>query len=139
MDYKLTFETEPRPDDRNLVDQGLYRFDVQLVGPENSSPLNIFMRDEDDQIVGSQLGTTYWGWLYIATLGSADEAKAVRRGCKYVHLDTLSFQAPGFYLKLRYTVYGQLDDFIAGHTPCFLRKTLPVDRQAPQGRSAREG
>ena len=54
----------------------------------------------------------------------AAEEEAVRRGCRYAWLDTFSFQARGFYEKLGYSVFGTLEDYPAGHSRYFLRKTL---------------
>jgi hypothetical protein len=39
-------------------------------------------------------------------------------------LDTMSFQALDFYLKLGYTVFGRLDDLPEGHSRIFLKKAL---------------
>ena len=54
----------------------------------------------------------------------AAEEEALRRGCRYAWLDTFSFQARGFYEKLGYSVFGTLEDYPAGHSRYFLRKTL---------------
>ena len=51
------------------------------------------------------------------------EGIARELGCHSVWLDTFSFQAPGFYEKLGYEVFGRLDDF-GGHSRFFLRRTL---------------
>lgn len=63
------------------------------------------------------------GGLGALLLGRA-EAAARERGCRAVWLDTFSFQAPGFYKKLGYLQFGQLDDFPPGHTRHFLWKPL---------------
>jgi hypothetical protein len=52
------------------------------------------------------------------------EEEATRRGCKYAYLDTLSFQARGFYEKHGYTVFGELAHFPPGHRKYFLKKDL---------------
>jgi hypothetical protein len=52
------------------------------------------------------------------------EAEAIRRGCRHAHVDTIDFQAPDFYLKLGYTVWGVLDDIPPGHRRIFLKKDL---------------
>jgi GNAT superfamily N-acetyltransferase len=53
------------------------------------------------------------------------ERRAAERGCRHVFIDTFSFQAPGFYEKRGYVIYGQADDWPVGHTHYFLRKDLP--------------
>ena len=90
-------------------------------------------------MLGGLLGETYWGWLYVETLYVSDElrgqgwgtkllaegeAEALRRGCRAVHLDTMSYQALPFYEKLGYTVWGTLENFIDGHDRYFLQKQL---------------
>ena len=54
-----------------------------------------------------------------------DEAErgALGRGCHSVWLDTFSFQAPGFYRRLGYEVFAELD-WSADHKRIFLRKRL---------------
>jgi hypothetical protein len=39
-------------------------------------------------------------------------------------LETLSFQARGFYERYGYSVFGELDDFPPGHRKYFLKKNL---------------
>jgi hypothetical protein len=51
------------------------------------------------------------------------EGRAVERGCHSAWVDTFSFQAPGFYRKLGYEVFGELD-YPPEHKRFFLRKRL---------------
>jgi GNAT superfamily N-acetyltransferase len=83
-------------------------------------------------------GETYSGWLFIRYLWVSDllrgkgigrklmadaEARALERGCRSAWVDTFSFQAPGFYPKLGYEVFGELD-YPPRHKRFFLRKRL---------------
>ncbi len=52
------------------------------------------------------------------------EDEAQQRGAKNVFLDTFSFQAPDFYKKYGYHVFGELPDFPTGHQRYFLTKQL---------------
>lgn len=52
------------------------------------------------------------------------EQEGRQRGAKNAYLDTFSFQAPGFYAKLGYRVFGTLTEFPSGHQRCFLTKAL---------------
>ena len=52
----------------------------------------------------------------------AAEQEARDRGCSHAHCDTYDFQALPFYQKLGYQVFGQLEDYPAGHTRYFLQK-----------------
>jgi GNAT superfamily N-acetyltransferase len=51
-----------------------------------------------------------------------DEARA--RGCERVLLDTLSFQALGFYKKLGYAEFGHLEGFSGKHKRHYLYKRI---------------
>jgi len=82
-------------------------------------------------------GSTAYGYLHVdmlfvpeslrgSGLGSRlmqqAEQEAIRRGCHGAYLETFDFQAPGFYDRLGYSVFGRLDDTPSGHTRFFLRK-----------------
>jgi ribosomal protein S18 acetylase RimI-like enzyme len=52
------------------------------------------------------------------------EDEARKRGATKAFLDTFSFQAPGFYEKHGYHVFGELKDFPKGHQRYFFTKEL---------------
>jgi ribosomal protein S18 acetylase RimI-like enzyme len=97
------------------------------------------LRDEQGQIVGGLLGQLLYSWLRIEILAVAEqyrgqdwgqrlmeeaERRAVEAGCHSAWVDTFSFQAPGFYQRLGYRVFGELPDYPAGQTRLFLCKRL---------------
>jgi ribosomal protein S18 acetylase RimI-like enzyme len=101
--------------------------------------LCVFARDEAGHIIGGLTGRTYWQYLDIAFLWvderhrgeghatelmKAAEAEARERGCERVFLDTLSFQALGFYLKLGYAEFGRLPGFCGIYDRYYLYKRL---------------
>jgi ribosomal protein S18 acetylase RimI-like enzyme len=49
---------------------------------------------------------------------------AIERKCKLVKLDTFSFQAPEFYKKQGYEVYGTVENFPEGFNHYYLLKRL---------------
>ena len=55
---------------------------------------------------------------------AAAEQEAVRRGCSNAFLDTLDFQAPSFYAKRGYEIFGKLANLPPGHTRYYLTKRL---------------
>lgn len=105
------------------------------------SPFAIALEDDVGNIVGGALGRVRWGWLYLTSVAvplelrglgwgrrliEATELAARQRGCRYVWLDTYSFQARPFYEKLGYRVFGKLSDHPPGHTRFFMFKALGV-------------
>jgi ribosomal protein S18 acetylase RimI-like enzyme len=102
---------------------------------EDVRSLCVFIRDDEGRVIGGVTAKTYWEYLEIqflwvhkhhrdTELGSelmvAAEAEAARRGCKHAFLDTLSFQALGFYTKLGYAEFGRLSGFGGRHERHFL-------------------
>ena len=107
-----------------------------------NSPFALALEDDGDNVVGGVSGYSRWGWLYLASVAvpaelrgqgwgrrliEATEIAAVQRGCRYIWLDTYSFQARPFYEKLGYRVFGQLPDHPPGHTRLFMFKILHSD------------
>lgn len=122
-----------------IIGGGISDFNTQQAGDDNGTNLCFVLQTPEGEIVGGVIGATYWDWLnvnlmwiredlrnqgYGRQLLEKAEAEAVQRGAKRSYLDTFSFQAPDFYLKLGYEEFGQLEDFPAGHTRYFLVKTL---------------
>jgi GNAT superfamily N-acetyltransferase len=135
----ISLHTEPDPNDVQAVKNGLAAYNLLHAPPYNTQRLVLFLRAGDGTLHGGLLGLTWWGWLRVDILwidealrhegwGSrlleAAEQEAIRRGCHFVFLDTMSFQALPFYLKRGYRVFGQLDDLPEGHVMYFLQKKL---------------
>jgi GNAT superfamily N-acetyltransferase len=136
---KITVEENPSEQDVRAVREGLNGFNRLHAPEEVYRQMALFLREADGTVSGGLLGETYWGWLHVGILwleekkrgqgyGSqllvAAEQEAVRRACRSVHLDTLSFQALPFYEKNGYSVFGVLDDLPMGHRRFFLFKKL---------------
>lgn len=137
--FSITLTDTPAQEVWQQVWDGLAAYNLQFAPPDGNQPLAIFVRDTDGNLVGGFLGNTYWGWLYINILWLDEpvrhrglgqqlltmaEAEAVRRGCRHAHLDTLGFQARGFYEKNGYMLFGVLDDLPPGHARYFMKKEL---------------
>ena len=89
-------------------------------------PLGIFLEDENKKKLAGLTGETFGNWLCIRYLFvdeslrgqgigrkiiEAAECEAKKRGCKYVFVDTFSFQAPDFYRKLGYKEVFTLEEY----------------------------
>ena len=135
---KLIVETQPHPDDDAVVRDGLASFNALYLG-EKVQHVSIFLRDENNQIVGGALVYVHSDSIFIDTLwveellrtqghGTklllAAEAEGRTRGCRYSTLDTFDFQAEGLYRKHGYERIGVIEDCHLGHPRIFMRKTL---------------
>lgn len=139
MTYKITRETDAKPEDIETLIDGLRNYNQTQISDQRRETLTFFLRDDAGAIVGGVHGNSGWNWLYISILWvsetvrgkdygtmlmQAAEREAIERGVKNIYLDTFTFQAVDFYLKLGYEIFGALDDFPPGHKRVFLRKTL---------------
>jgi GNAT superfamily N-acetyltransferase len=135
---RIDVEDAPRDADVEVLPNGLEAFnESRWPGHQTWRPLAVFARHQES-IVGGLSGETYSGWLFIRYLWvsetlrvrgigrelmSAAELRALERGCHSAWVDTFSFQAPGFYRKLGYEIFGELD-YPPGHKRIFFKKRL---------------
>ena len=131
----------PNKNEIEFVNNALEKFNNMHVGPDNHLLLNIVEYDENQNVIAGILGGTYWGWLHIDILwvdenfrskkiGSrlliAAENEAKKRGCHFVHVDTMSWQAPDFYKKHGYELISELDNIPNGYKKFHFIKRLDV-------------
>jgi ribosomal protein S18 acetylase RimI-like enzyme len=125
---------------KEAVLRGLSAYNAARVGPRNSSPLAISLRDDGGTIVGGLVGELKWEWLHVdllwiddahrgqghgeALMATAEEA-ARRHGARGIYLSTMSIQAPGFYPRLGYSETGRMEDYpVAGNRVHHFAKAL---------------
>ncbi len=138
---QFTVVTNPSPDEVTSIRAGLYSYNRIKAGEDGFAPVTLVLRDENGVVVGGLLGATYWCWLVVEILWIAEAARhqglgsqllcqaeriAIERGCHSAHLDTMSFQAPGFYEKHGYRIFGVIDDLPMGHKRIYFTKRLIV-------------
>lgn len=137
--YQIVQDDDPADDALTAVGIGVHTFNIEQAGDNHYQRLCLFVIGRQDEVVGGLIGATYWNWFYLDLLWvrhdlrrqgygrrllQQAEEEARRRGAQHAYLDTFSFQAPEFYEKLGYTVFGELPDFPAGHRRFFYTKDL---------------
>lgn len=130
---------EPDESIRKAIVGPLIAYNETKTGRHDLRPLVLAIEDRNSQVVGGLWGRTSYDWLFVELLFVPEwlrgrgvgtdlmrraEAEAVARGCRNAWLDTLEFQARGFYERLGYTCFGQLEDYPVGWSRFFMRKAL---------------
>jgi ribosomal protein S18 acetylase RimI-like enzyme len=141
MDIRLVIEPHASEALKEIIREGLALYSVAATGAAEYYPVCIFLKNEHQEVLGGLLGHIWAQCLHIATLWvapilrhqgygtallQAAERLAAERACAVVTLETLSFQAPGFYAKHGYETIAVLPDYPPGHQKHFLKKALPT-------------
>jgi len=105
---------------------------------EINKPLEI-IAIENNKIIGGIYGRSIWGTLEIKTFVVDEsnrkkgigtklileaENEAFQRNCRYISLDTFSFQAPKFYEHMGFELIGTETDFPKGFEKYYYRKSI---------------
>ena len=140
----ITFQETFDQKETEFIQEKLNQYNLLFAPPDNHQALTLLARNQTGLIVAGLVGVTYWGWLHIEDLWvdedlrqqgigrqilQAAEDQALQRGCRFVHLETHTFQALGFYEKAGYQVFGELPDLPRGYTKYFLKKNLIADEK----------
>lgn len=127
----------PAPGTFEAIYRALDASSQPLIGFAQPRLLVIPISDDNGSVVGGLWSTTSFQWLHVEMLfvpetmrgqgvGSAlmasAEAEAQERGCHGAYVDAFSFQAPEFYRKLGFTLFGVLEGFPPGHYRLYFRK-----------------
>ena len=106
-----------------------------------SGKIHFVAMDKDNQILGLLQAEYNWEWLFIKNLivnkdhrhkGVGTElikkveSFAVSKKCHSIWLDTFTFQAPEFYEKNGFQMFGKLRNYPGNHDRYFYFKTLEV-------------
>jgi len=104
-----------------------------------NKPIEILIKGDDGGLIGGLYGRSIWGTLEVKTLAVhskyrskgiggklmlAAEKEARNRKCKFISLDTFSFQAPKFYEKLGFKRIGVETNFPEVEEKYYYRKEL---------------
>lgn len=137
--FQLSVDDDPQPDDLDRIRQGLNQHTLPHVEERGFVPIAVYARNACDEIVGGAFGKINWAWFHLKLLWVAPElrsqglgsqllqtieSQAKTRGCRFIHLETLGFQARSFYLRHAYSVFATLQDYPPGHARTYLKKSL---------------
>lgn len=137
--YNIVPIEKPEDTAWGFIGKNLNRYNAEHAGEINSQILCFGVQGPEKDILGGIVAIIHWNWLFIDLMWLQEnlrgkgygsrllmrvEEEARQRGATHAHLDTFSFQAPNFYKRHGYQVFGELRDFPPGHQRYFLTKQL---------------
>jgi GNAT superfamily N-acetyltransferase len=123
---------------KKAVLAGLIGYNAEKLGKQRYKRLAVSLR-ERNKIVGGIVGELWttvlfiqWFWIeqklrgknHGTKLMKAIEDEARRLGATRSYVDTMSFQAPGFYRSCGYREFGSIDSYPDGVTRHWFTKAL---------------
>lgn len=137
----LYISHEANKSDKNYVTYKLYEYNLMNFPDDlkgRYQEVNLYLKNTEGQAFGGILAEIVWNWMDIkylfvdkpyrksghgTQLMLEAEKVAKEKGCEFIKVDTLSFQALDFYKKLGYEVFGEIPN--AGrHTHYYLKKDI---------------
>ena len=139
-EYKfVAIEGEPESDDMKVLVDGMLSYHASKGHPRVVTKYSIMIKDEEEKLVGCVMVSFLWNGMQIGSLWVEEkmrgqglgkklmemaEAEGKKRGATFAYTDTFTWQAPGFYEKIGYTIYGTLEGFPPGNELSYYRKSL---------------
>ena len=135
----IVYSEKPDQNDRKYLDDKLMGFNGDKI---KGYAFNNFLYKvtDDTGLLVAGIDCTYGGgWLEIISLWVSDnhrkknigerlllkaEKTAMEKDCNGSYLYTYSFQAPAFYQKYGYKIFGVLENYYECHSKIYLKKKL---------------
>jgi len=137
-DFNIEQQENPSKDDLAYVQKRFIQFNNEQSGEFPAKDLRLFAYDSEKNIIGGLFGDIEWGWLHIniiwvddtyrhkgigSSLMNHAENQAKTLGVHKSYIETTDFQAMGFYEKLGYVIFAELEDQPPGHVCYYMKKT----------------
>lgn len=117
---------EPNPIDKQVMVDGMLAYHASKGHVRKSEAFSILMKDSSEKLLGCVMVSFMWNGMSIQSLWVDDsmrgqglgrrlmtmaEEAGIKHGCTIAYTDTFTWQAPRFYEKLGYTLYGKFEGF----------------------------
>lgn len=132
----ISFKTDPGEDLEFAVDQ-LKKYNRSFTGPFETEQFGFIAKDDSGEVVGAINGNTEWEWVFIKHLWVREDYRemglgsdlmeaiiqeANKRGRYKYYLSTFEFQAPEFYKKLGFEIFGTLPQVSGNYDSFYLKR-----------------
>lgn len=139
MEYTIQYELNPSKEDIQVLGDGLQAYAKSKKNLPKMEFFAFFVRDKDNRILGGVTGCLFYGCHYIdylwvdeklrgknigTELMLAADKLAREKGCLFSAVNTMDWEALGFYQKFGYKVEFERTGFLNDSTFYFLRKNL---------------
>ncbi|GIX40233.1 MAG: hypothetical protein KatS3mg128_1282 [Silanimonas sp.] len=136
---RITVDPDMDGEKAMAIREMLRDYNARFIGRPAWVPLVLTALDCEEELVGGLVGEYGLGWLHITMLAVAPERRrtgigaqlieqaehwARARGALGVNLETIEFQALGFYERLGYRKFGEQMDNPPGYVRYYLEKRL---------------
>nr|WP_219914689.1 GNAT family N-acetyltransferase [Thalassobacillus sp. CUG 92003] len=120
-----------------MIEHNMEHLPDKLKTPNES--ISFVLKDDTGTLIGGITANMFWHHMHIdffwvdkkvrakgygTQLIEKLEQLAIEKHCRFISLDTFSFQAPEFYKKKGYEVFGTIEDHPKGFNQYFLHKRL---------------
>ncbi len=137
--YPIEYVEKPEEGAWGIIGRSLMQYNRQQAGEEHPARICFVVKDPQGTIVGGIMAEAFYEWLNIELLWIREDLRGLdygtrlmdlaeeegrKNGAKHAFLDTFSFQAPEFYKRRGYTLFGELADFPPGHRRYFFTREL---------------
>lgn len=134
----MRFITDPTEEQVTLIERDLDAHSASVASARSVAPVRAVYA-ESGSVVAGLVGSAYWGKLHVRLLWvDADyrsqglgrrlmdwaEERGRELNCVSVVVDTMSFQAPGFYARLGYRQFGLSEGYEGGASRHYFEKHL---------------
>ncbi|WP_061035520.1 MULTISPECIES: GNAT family N-acetyltransferase [Vibrio] len=137
---KLEFKLNPEQNDLDFIRDGIRAYNRMHLPDGDVNAIGCFARNDEGRVIGGLTGEMFNNTVFVEYLWVDAEARTSglgsklialleeqvkRHGVTHLYLDTYSFQALDFYLKLGFEKVGQYSGYpAAGIDKYFLQKQI---------------
>lgn len=141
MIYKIIYDSNPQPADTKIIWENISENAKIKRNFPSGKPFAFYIKDELNQIKGGCSGYIYYGCFYVDLLSvelslrgkqygtqlmNEAEKLAHENDCNFIAVNTMDFEALGFYKKLGYNVEFERHGFDKNSIMYFLKKDLKI-------------
>ncbi len=139
MNYEITFENNPKPDDLQFLNDRIIEEHKKKKDLKPLTYFGFYIRDDQGEILVGCGGNTMYGSLFVGKLWVSEPLRGKGLGtrlmqraeqlardsaCSFIAVNTFDWEARDFYKKLGFTIELERQGFDKNSVFCFLRKNL---------------